>query len=109
MRLYVRRRVAVMMRWGIGTRRRVPAFLAVLIVPVLSLAALSHASGGPRSERLKPVPCPDRRYLVEGWPLLPGDAAPQAIVVSGKQVSLGTLCAPTTGKIAAKRRGTRVK
>jgi hypothetical protein len=61
------------------------------------------------SAKAKPQVCPDRRYLVEGGPTVPGDATPEAVVITGGQMSFGTVCPSTKAKLRATAHGTRVK
>ncbi len=77
--------------------------LALAALPLLLFAARTL------SKRPEQQPCPDRRYLVQGSPLLPGDVAPEAIVITGKQVSFGNICRSTNATLKATAKGTRVK
>ena len=79
------------------------------IVP-LALAALPllFFVGAALSKRPKPQPCPDRRYLVRGSPVLPGDSALEPIVIRGRQISFGRVCPVTNGKLRTTARGTKV-
>lgn len=91
-----------MVRRGVGRKWRLVVPLALLVVGLL-------APDGALAKRPRPAPCPDQRYLVQGTPALPGDQTPEAIVVSGRQVSLGAGCAPVSAKVAAKRKGTKIR
>src|SRR5438067_11047578 len=84
-------------------RRQPLVPLALAALPLLFFAA--HAL----SKRPKPHPCPDRRYLVQGLPLLPGDSAPEPTVISGKQISSGNACLATNARLKATDTGTRIK
>ncbi len=95
-------------------RRFVSVMFALAVVALLLLAASPHAAAGSsaaeaRAKRRKPTPCPDQRYVVQGAPLLPGASAPEAIVISGKQISLGSDCPGTAARVALRIRGTKVK
>jgi len=98
-----------LVRQGVGTRRGIPVRFALVGLPLLMFAAAGSFTAQARSKRPKPQPCPDQSYLVQGAPVLPGSTTPEAIVVSGKQISLGAACAPTAAKLSVKRRGTTVK
>jgi hypothetical protein len=62
-----------------------------------------------RSRRRKPKPCPDQRYVVQGSPVLPGDSASEAFVISNKHISLGTECALSPAKLRVTPHGTKIK
>jgi hypothetical protein len=88
--------------------------LALVVVPFPLFAAPRYAApdfftAQARVKRPKPKPCPDQSYLVQGSPLLPGDSAPEAIVISGNHISLGADCAPTIAKRTVTPRGTKLK
>jgi hypothetical protein len=101
-------------RRGIRIRRWFLVPLALVVVPFLFLAAPGYAVPDfviteARLRHRKPEPCPDQRYLVRGAPVLPGNPTPEAIVISGKQISLGANCGPTAAKLVVTSRGTKVK
>lgn len=75
-----------------------------LALSLLSLLALLPTEAD--AKRPKPEPCPGGRFVVQGDPILPGGATPDALVV-GDTVAIGG-CAPAPVRRKATKKGTRL-
>jgi parallel beta-helix repeat protein len=75
----------------------------------LAIVLLSPFAGLALPKQAKPEACPDQRYLVQGSPVMTGDASPESIVISHRRISLGSACPVTHVRLRATKRGTRVK